>query len=498
MLVIQLRFLAGRYHANPWGRHVNEGQGEWPPSPYRLVRALYDAWKRKRPEWPSARVEPLFATLSSEPPVYSLASAAFSHTRSYLSTNQEDWSKKTLIFDGFAALGPSARVHMGWPRASLTPEQNRDLGELLSTLNFLGRSESWVEAELHSGDAPEWNCVPAGAAGHTVPVACPVQPEQYQPPSLAGGRRRGKKPPSPQFLTWLEALAFSTQDLIDTRLSNPPAMRFVEYALPRREHTRVVRSANTNRAHGLICAIESRVRPLVTETIRIAERFRINLMGAHKRIVGDPSRVSPRFSGKDPSGRPLRSHQHVYLLPFDQDLDGRIDSLFVYSRHPLDGDEQVALDRVEPLVWSDPKFPLHCVPVKWIYSPADRLVRSTMFESSTPFVPTRHYRRGRGAWSDWIRSEILRECRNHGIEEPADVQPLPHLEIRGGRPVHWLEFRRARSSKADPPKTGYGFRLTFENPVPGPFALGYGSHFGLGQFWPCTVEISRRLCETAT
>ena len=57
MLVIELTFPSGRYHATAWGHHVNEGVPEWPPSPYRLVRALYDVWKRKRPDWaPAARV----------------------------------------------------------------------------------------------------------------------------------------------------------------------------------------------------------------------------------------------------------------------------------------------------------------------------------------------------------------------------------------------------------------------------------------------------------
>jgi len=31
MLIIELEFPAGRYHANPWGRNVNEGEVEWPP-----------------------------------------------------------------------------------------------------------------------------------------------------------------------------------------------------------------------------------------------------------------------------------------------------------------------------------------------------------------------------------------------------------------------------------------------------------------------------------
>jgi CRISPR-associated protein Csb2 len=67
MLVVELRFLTGRYHATPWGRNVNEGATEWPPSPYRLVRALIDIWKRKRPQWPVEKVEPLLAALASDP-----------------------------------------------------------------------------------------------------------------------------------------------------------------------------------------------------------------------------------------------------------------------------------------------------------------------------------------------------------------------------------------------------------------------------------------------
>jgi len=30
-VTIKLNFPAGRYHATPWGRHVNEGVAEWPP-----------------------------------------------------------------------------------------------------------------------------------------------------------------------------------------------------------------------------------------------------------------------------------------------------------------------------------------------------------------------------------------------------------------------------------------------------------------------------------
>ena len=38
MTRILFSFPGGRYHATPWGSHVNEGLVEWPPSPWRLLR----------------------------------------------------------------------------------------------------------------------------------------------------------------------------------------------------------------------------------------------------------------------------------------------------------------------------------------------------------------------------------------------------------------------------------------------------------------------------
>ena len=51
-ITLKLTFPAGRYHATPWGRHVNEGVPEWPPSPWRLLRALVAVWKRACPDLP--------------------------------------------------------------------------------------------------------------------------------------------------------------------------------------------------------------------------------------------------------------------------------------------------------------------------------------------------------------------------------------------------------------------------------------------------------------
>mgnify|MGYP003428794747 FL=1 len=66
---------------------------------------------------------------------------------------------------------------------------------------------------------------------------------------------------------------------------------------------------------------------------------------------------------------------------------------------------------------------------------------------------------------------------------PERVEPLDYAKI-SGKKVRWLEFRRFRNrgggQLAD--SRGFGFEIVFAEPVRGPIALGYGCHFGLGQF----------------
>jgi len=47
LLIIEVAFHAGKYHATPWDRQVNEGAVEWPPSPWRILRALISTWYYK-------------------------------------------------------------------------------------------------------------------------------------------------------------------------------------------------------------------------------------------------------------------------------------------------------------------------------------------------------------------------------------------------------------------------------------------------------------------
>lgn len=78
--------------------------------------------------------------------------------------------------------------------------------------------------------------------------------------------------------------------------------------------------------------------------------------------------------------------------------------------------------------------------------------------------------------------ELRREAAVHGLPMLTRVIRLPQL-VNQAHSFSWLEFRRNR--KEDALRPGYGFELEFAeavSPVHGPVALGYGAHFGLGQF----------------
>jgi CRISPR-associated protein Csb2 len=126
MTVIQLQFPAGgRLHATPWGRHVNEGATEWPPSPWRIQRALVATWYLKaREEIEESVMRSLTDALAGVLPSFCLPPAAQSHTRHYMPGRGTD---KPKIFDTF--IQSNQPLGIAWD-VELTGPQRDALGML--------------------------------------------------------------------------------------------------------------------------------------------------------------------------------------------------------------------------------------------------------------------------------------------------------------------------------------------------------------------------------
>jgi CRISPR-associated protein Csb2 len=146
MFVLAFRFPAGRYHATPWGRNVNEADVAWPPEPWRILRALIAVWWRKgnRDRWSEDQLASLIDTLAEQLPVYRLPNGAVhAHTRHYMPAPV----KTTLVFDAFARFSADSEMIVAWPEVTLSEPLFTLAADLALGVGYLGRAESWADCE---------------------------------------------------------------------------------------------------------------------------------------------------------------------------------------------------------------------------------------------------------------------------------------------------------------------------------------------------------------
>ena len=538
MTAIALRFPAGQFHATPWGRHVNEGVPEWPPSPWRLLRTLVAVWKIRAPDLEEPAVRRVLEQLTAEP-LFHLPRATTGHTRHYMRWYKKGPTDQTLIFDAFVCLSSREEVVVVWPEAELELADRDLLQRLLENFGFLGRSESWCEARLlDNQQASELtkregflNCRPVNGAApqpneETVRVLC-ADPatafgDEHVKPTA---NKKGKsKKSARQHYDPAWNLCIETAQLHEEKWSDPPGSRWVTYVRPadcfdppRRRPTR--RTPSRPRIQVARYALDSTVLPLLTETLPLAEQARFKLMGVFGRLTkqNGVKGKSPVFSGKDAHGNKLTGHGHAYYLPTDEDGDGRLDHLTIVAEDGFGPFELEALDRLRTLKRSDdaPEVRLLLLGLgrREEFMPMP-LRPSAQWVSATPFLVTRHPKKN-GRKRDpqellenphafiayALREELARliERRQWPFSiDQAHVEPLydppgvfrvqPKLWAAGAtgpnlRPIQFKRFRRKRGDDGGRRWCG-AFRIVFPEPAAGPMALGHSAHFGLGLFLP--------------
>ncbi len=131
MVIIGIELLADRYHATAWGRAANEGEPEWPPSPWRLARSLISAaWRLGITGGREDDINALLHSLAA-PPRIALPRAVAAHTRHYMPIN--GGLNTTLVLDPFVRTDGSP-ICFVWDEVDLS----EDLVDLLDML-LVGR-----------------------------------------------------------------------------------------------------------------------------------------------------------------------------------------------------------------------------------------------------------------------------------------------------------------------------------------------------------------------
>ncbi|EIT71382.1 MULTISPECIES: type I-U CRISPR-associated protein Csb2 [Hydrocarboniphaga] len=522
MLAIAFQFPAGRYHATPWGRHVNEADVAWPPDLWRLSRAFIAIWHRKlaHDAFPRERLADLLAALAeAAPPSYRLPqSVVHAHTRHYMPGKGD---KKTLVFDAFARLSSDDELVMAWPALELASPQLELLDTLLEHLGYLGRAESWVHAFRKSQVEDDYNCKPIelGSGGEEiVDLMLPRRPADYvefrssrfaeaglvpdtrgRMPKLDGVRRKlvGTLPED-----WLDAVSVDTGTLKSAGWNTPPGSRQVRYGRPAHVLETIGRSAGGKRTHSNIddtrnpaltiarYALYGKPLPRIEDAIRIGEAARLAAMQITK-----PESLPAELSGHNlPDGS---CHGHAFWLPEDADRDGFIDHLIVHAPDGLSDRSLRVLNELRQIRRGEQdmlQLMLEGIGSAKLFAAATPYVApGTVWESATPYLFPWHLKprelRSREAKEAAVEVQIRREWEarfgSHAVIER--IEFMPTVKLKGGKRLHSLQFHRFRKKKTEvmqPDTYGQLLRLYFSKPMQGPIALGFGCHFGLGLFGP--------------
>lgn len=522
MIAFGFRFPGGRYHATPWGRHVNEAAVAWPPEPVRILRALIATWWRKADQtrFPKAALDDLIDTLAVQPPVFRLPSATHTHIRAFMPAPVT----RTLIFDAFLKLDADEEVIVAWPDTELPESQCALAAHLLDRIGYLGRAESWAEGRVVTDWDGDFNAAPrSSAAGQVNDAAldllCPLAPAAWREECrrlrpAPSGRKANTKDAAliatlPERLC--DAIAVDTSAWQAIGWSSPPPMRRILYGRPEigplpprgapaRPRISARRAAGPEVARYLLAG---RPAPLVEDTLKIGEVLRRALMACCR-----DGKVPPELSGRDENG-PMRAdpqHAHAFFLPEDADGDGFIDHLIVHARHGFSDEARFAIDRLSRL-WLDPaagrrdamedggrqewRVALDAIAAPDSFSHSPLLGRSAVWQSATPYLDPRHRKPGPYSPTELYHAALRLEwSRRFPGHPPPDVQPVQaggrFVILRDdGRERSLLRFARTRPRRfggPQPDTAGASLRLIFDEPQLGPFAFGKHAHLGMGLF----------------
>jgi len=477
-VAIALSFLAGRYHATPWGKHVNEGAVEWPASPWRILRFLVNTWKVRMSEGEGVLMPRVLARLV-QPPMFQLPPARSAHTRHYMPLYKPE--KRTMVFDTFVVLDPASELVVLWPEAQLSESEEETLRTALNRIGYFGRAESWCIGRLLSASESEKlepNCMPwedgiNWEQHEPVRVLAPDQDEAIQLNRTAD--------------EW--PLCAETGRLRAERWSDPPGSKWITYM--RRKDCLQGMDIKRREYHlprFTICryALSGAVLPRVIETLSIGELTRRFLQGIYGRQ--NENAWSEVLGGKTNDGKPLKGHKHVFCLAADEDLDGRLDHVTLYAPDGFGTDEQRAMSALRRLrqVGGKPDLGVVMTGLGMVddYRGLKLLGPAKRWRSVSPFVPVRHAKIRGGKLMESPEAQLALELQRRGLPTPVEVRSVPSLTLKDGRSVRWLEFRTERLTGQGRrgSGTGYGFEVEFAEPLRGPLALGYGCHFGLGLF----------------
>ncbi|MHB8898922.1 MAG: type I-G CRISPR-associated protein Csb2 [Thermoguttaceae bacterium] len=529
-LILEQSFPLGGFHATRWNQNAFEDRhGEWPPSPWRLLRALAARWfqyARETGDQDEVARDELLQQLASQPPAFCLPAFTWRgepalHQYQKIEVAWTDASAKaaaykkpktTLAVDVFRALSPAECVIWIWDTIDLSPQLTDLLKELLKRILYFGRAETHCRFAVGSTPTQDLvRCELSSTSKTDSPVLVATPGEKLA----------------------LDSLLASTDAPLLKGRQIPPGTVWNYARVPQVPHVRVLPSRKSKLPVDLQViqfALGGRVYPEQAHWVRVIEKFRGCVLKHAARIVSQGEYASYRdlpadlrdrlklLSGKDGGDRACQGHQHAYFFLYPDEI-GNPTRLIAYRRVAFDStsDQHFEVEAIlaasrEAIFWQrgSPDWSLRLVPLPF-ETPAPTCCRldapwSAVWGSATPFVPPnrRRFRENGRLRARETAVALLRKALSETLIAKASKASVIAVQAidKEGYPFasrldqdppepNWVTIHETRSerherlqSRARPVRPGFRFRVEFSQPICGPILVGHSCHFGLGLFVP--------------
>jgi CRISPR-associated protein Csb2 len=519
--IIEVELTTGRYHAHPWGvSQYGIGEPEWPPSPWRLLRALAAAWFnfQQSNDNPQERDQLLEALGRAGRPKLIVPKVSFHELKFFQPIvrnvaekleNPPPGSPKTRNVteinyradhrDLFAVV-QGERFWFVF-ETKLPDEQKDFLDRLLSRIRYFGRSESRAalrrvdEVPTSTDECPLFKSVPLSSGAHTQsadpiitrPVLCPGVQTATGSLDFAAtdlwrlDRNQSSSGDLPRHLTDV---------CIDAYRPLPNGCEWVDYVVPAKaivhelpRRRRTIQFASDVAVREIRFRLSRRTPIPIEQTVPLARAFRDEAARQFNRLA--PRKHSGALTDCLENGSPQPGHNHLYFLPQPSARMGFVELLSVHvPSGRLTTEELDALLSVERIrVRSDDPYPITVVAEAVLNDMASQADPSRRWRSRTPLVIPEHVQRDlyNAPLQDWI-ARILAGAglpTTFTIDgKPRRVTVAVHRCVTDDSGTKKVQFSR---------RWGYVLELDFsQNMAPAQPAFGKDAHFGLGQFEPCS------------
>ncbi len=472
MIHIKIQFHTNQYQACAWGNHHSEGVIDWPPAPWRVLRAIVaGAYNVNLQDKYQLTLKGLLHKLASVLPSYTLPPTTYIQHRSprpqvNLKTAQIG-PGKILYSAGLLMSSTQNVVYIHWS-VTLSEAEELVLSLCLSGLSYFGRKESVATLCLVE-EAPEPNTEPDHQGTRIVSISDP----ELDSDAL-----------------W-DALNLSAHENYGINRSAVfPGIRQATYRIDTPKPQ--LQQEAWQRQHTVTLAVSASPQLPLTLALKLTHRL-------HQALISHCP--APVFTGQE-LGEPSKNHDHT-IFQCVPDRTGRyIEQIKLYSQSGYGPEALAAIANCSNLrgVARGYNVSLALADLgsnkevfnEWVSSTPFFLSRFPTVRRGKPRMLTEYYQKDGPEhqvlrylqYLRWLNLKGHPTYREHeeglALYLDDEIAAVVFCELF---PRFWeweSECRQGRKVG----RVGYRVRLKFASPVTGPIVLGYAAHYGLGMMIP--------------